>query len=200
MFEVGKDIFKHGFAGAFGDRIGRRRLRIIYLCFVVVFVIFVGRTLLLGIQGTDRSRNSGADGVWEIQRADIVDRNGDILAKNIMSGHIMLRNPVVTDRDAVANVIHQALPYKYSLADALKLVNSGRKFIYVENYASDFARKIVEQAGLEGLEIEPIQTRRYPKRRLFSHVVGFVGSNGHGLEGAELIYDDYLSQNTVGVL
>ena len=196
MFEVGKDIFKHGFAGAFGDRIGRRRLRIIYLCFVVVFVIFVGRTLLLGIQGTDRSRNSGADGVWEIQRADIVDRNGDILAKNIMSGHIMLRNPVVTDRDAVANVIHQALPYKYSLADALKLVNSGRKFIYVENYASDSARKIVEQAGLEGLEIEPIQTRRYPKRRLFSHVVGFVGSDGHGLEGAELIYDDYLSQNT----
>ena len=166
MFEVGKDIFKHGFAGAFGDRIGRRRLRIIYLCFVVVFVIFVGRTLLLGIQGTDRSRNSGADGVWEIQRADIVDRNGDILAKNIMSGHIMLRNPVVTDTDAVANVIHQALPYKYSLADALKLVNSGRKFIYVENYASDSARKIVEQAGLEGLEIEPIQTRRYPKRRL----------------------------------
>ena len=196
MFEVGKDIFKHGFAGAFGDRIGRRRLRIIYLCFVVVFVIFVGRTLLLGIQGTDRSRNSGADGKWIIQRADIVDRNGDILAKNIMSGHIILRNSVVKDRDAVATAIHQALPYEYSLSDALGLVNSGRKFIYVKKYASDAARAVVEQARLEGLEIESIQTRRYPKRRLFSHVVGFVGSDGHGLEGAERIYDDYLSENT----
>lgn len=41
-----------------------------------------------------------------------------------------------------------------------------------------------------------MQTRKYPKRRLFSHVVGFVGVDGHGLEGAELIYDDYLRENT----
>ncbi len=196
MFEVGKDIFKHGFAGAFGDRIGRQRLRIIYLCFIAAFFVFVVRTLQLGIQGTDRARLAGADGAWTIQRADIVDRNGDILAKNIMSGHIILRNSVVKDRDAVATTIHQALPYEYSLADALELVNSGRKFIYVKKYASDAARAVVENAALVGLEIEPIQTRRYPKRRLFSHAVGFVGSDGHGLEGAERIYDDYLSENT----
>ena len=196
MFEVGKDIFKHGFIGTMGDRIGRQRLRIIYICFVCAFALFVGRTLYLGIQGTDRARLAGADGAWTVQRADIVDRNGDILAKNIMSGHIILRNSVVEDRDAVAATIHQALPYEYTLAQALELVNSGRRFIYVKKYASDAARQIVEDASLVGLEIEPVQTRRYPKRRLFSHVVGFVGSDGHGLEGAERIYDEYLRENT----
>ena len=196
MFEVGQDIFKHGFIGAFGDRIGRQRLRVIYICFVCAFLLFVGRTLYLGIQGTDRSRLSGADGAWTVQRADIIDRNGDILAKNIMSGHIILRNSVVENRDAVAAAIHQALPYEYSLSDALKLVNSGRRFIYVKKYASDAARKVIEDARLVGLEIEPVQTRRYPKRRLFAHAVGVVGANGHGLEGAELIYDDYLRENT----
>ena len=196
MFEVGKDIFKHGFIGTMGDRIGRQRLRIIYICFVCAFALFVGRTLYLGIQGTDRARLAGADGAWTVQRADIVDRNGDILAKNIMSGHIILRNSVVEDRDAVAATIHQALPYEYTLAQALELVNSGRRFIYVKKYASDAARQIVEDAGLVGLEIEPVQTRRYPKRRLFSHVVGFVGSDGRGLEGAERIYDEYLRENT----
>ena len=196
MFEVGKDIFKHGFIGTMGDRIGRQRLRIIYICFVCAFALFVGRTLYLGIQGTDRARLAGADGAWTVQRADIVDRNGDILAKNIMSGHIILRNSVVEDRDAVAATIHQALPYEYTLAQALELVNSGRRFIYVKKYASDAARQIVEDASLVGLEIEPVQTRRYPKRRLFSHVVGFVGSDGRGLEGAELIYDEYLRENT----
>ncbi len=196
MFEVGKDIFKHGFIGTMGDRIGRQRLRIIYICFVCAFALFVGRTLYLGIQGTDRARLAGADGAWTVQRADIVDRNGDILAKNIMSGHIILRNSVVEDRDAVAATIHQALPYEYTLAQALELVNSGRRFIYVKKYASDAARQIVEDASLVGLEIEPVQTRRYPKRRLFSHVVGFVGSDGRGLEGAERIYDEYLRENT----
>lgn len=196
MFDVGRDIFKHGFTGAPGNATGHKRLRIIYSLFVLAFVVFAARTLQLGIQGTDRSRIGRGDGVWAISRADIVDRNGDILAKNVMSGHITLRPRQVKDRDAVAAMIHQILPYEYSLADALHLVNSNRSFIYVKKYASDAARETVKNAGLAGLEVEQIQTRRYPKRRLFSHAVGFVGTDGHGLEGAERIYDDYLTENT----
>ncbi len=195
MYEVGKDIFKHGFTGGGGDVVAHRRLRFIYSLFVLAFVIFTVRTLWLGIQGTDRSRIGASDGAWVVNRADIVDRNGDILAKNVMSGHITLRPGQVKDRDQVAQLIHQALPYEYSLADALKLVNSSRRFIYVKKYASDNQRDMIAQAKLAGLGIESVQTRRYPKRRLFAHAVGFVGNDGHGLEGAERIYDDYLREN-----
>ena len=196
MFEIGRDIFKHGFLNASGDRRGQRRMRIIYYVFVAVFILFIGRTLQLGIEGTDRSRRAGADGAWMAQRADIVDRNGDILAKNIMSGHITLRPPYVKDRDKVAQVIHNILPYEYTLAQALELVDSQPKFVYVKKYASDAQREVVENAKLQGLEIEAEQKRRYPKRRLFSHIVGFVGRDGFGLEGVERIYDDYLRENT----
>ena len=113
MFEVGKDIFKHGFMGARGDGVARKRLWVMYSVFFFAFAIFIGRTLQLGIQGTDRSRLAGVDDEWLVQRADIVDRNGDILAKNVESGHIVLRNRAVRekDRDAVAETIHRALPY-----------------------------------------------------------------------------------------
>lgn len=197
MFEVGHDILKRGFIENSGDRLGHRRLRWIYGLFVFVFVVFAFRTLQLGIQGTDRARLAGADGNWNVARADIVDRNGDILAKNIMSGHITLRPSQVRDQDKekVANLIHQAFPYEYSVSDALKLVYSSRKFIYIKKYASDNQRDMITQARLAGLDVEPVQTRRYPKRRLFSHAVGFVGNDGHGLEGAERIYDDYLCEN-----
>ncbi|MBQ4129755.1 MAG: penicillin-binding protein 2 [Alphaproteobacteria bacterium] len=197
MFEVGKDIFKHGFMGAQGDRTARGRLAFLHIAFAVLFCIFIGRTLQLGIQGTDRSRLAGADGEWAVQRADVVDRNGDILAKNVASGHIILRNRAVReeDREAVARTIHEALPYEYSLADALALVNSNKRFVRLKKYASDSQREIIQKAKLDGLEIEKIQTRKYPKRRLFSHVVGFVGEDGHGLEGAERVYDEYLTEN-----
>ncbi len=197
MFEVGKDIFKHGFMGARGDGVARKRLWVMYSVFFFAFAIFIGRTLQLGIQGTDRSRLAGVDGEWVVQRADIVDRNGDILAKNVESGHIILRNRAVRekDRDAVAQTIHRALPYEYSLAEALELVNSPRRFIRLKKYASEAQRQIVKDARLEGLEIEKIQTRKYPKRRLFSHIIGFVGEDGRGLEGAERTYDDYLREN-----
>lgn len=195
MFEVGRDVFKRGFTGKRGGGENRGRMRYVYWGFLVVFIIFAARTLQLGIQGSDRSRRAGSDGQWDVQRADIVDRNGDILAKNVMSGHITLRTREVTKPDEVANLIHQAMPYEYSLAKALELVNSGRRFIYVKKYASEHQRQMVKQAKLRGLEIEPVQDRKYPKGRMFSHAVGFVSNDGRGLEGAERIYDDYLTEN-----
>lgn len=139
MFEVGKDFFRYGCVGVRGEATGRNRLRAMYIIFFVIFMVFIGRTLQLGIQGTDRARMAGADGEWNVQRADIVDRNGDILAKNVASGHIILRNRAVRpqDRDAVAQTIHKALPYEYSLADAIALVNSDRRFIRLKKYASE---------------------------------------------------------------
>lgn len=196
MFEIGHDIFKHGFRGSATNIAGRRRMRVVYAVFLGAFVLFTARTFQLGIQGTNRSRLRGADGEWTVSRADIVDRNGDILAKNIMSGHIVLRPPQVKDADAAAALIHETMPFDYSVADALKLINSSRRFIYLKKYASDSQRESIKSARLAGLEIESVQTRRYPKRRLFSHAVGFVGNEGHGLEGAELIFDDYLNENS----
>jgi len=196
MFDVGRDIFKNGFPGVRTFVAGRGRLRIVHVVFICVFVIFAARTMQLGIQGTDRSRHGAADGTWSVSRADIVDRNGDILAKNIMSGHITLHPPRVKDPDAVAALIHEIAPYDYSLADALKLVNGSRRFVYVKKYASDAQRRLVTAARQPGIEVEEIQSRRYPKRRLFSHVVGFVGADGRGLEGAERVFDDYLRDNT----
>ena len=195
MFEIGKDILKNGFRSVGGDGVGRRRIRVIYIFYVAFFAIFLVRTLQFGIQGTDRARRGNGDGAWVVSRADIVDRNGDILAKNVMSGHVVLRPQLVKDRDAVANLIHQALPVEYTLSDALGLVNSNRRFIYVKKLASDRQREIIAEAKLPGLDIEQVQTRRYPKRRLFSHIVGFVGNDAHGLEGAERVYDNYLTEN-----
>ncbi len=195
MFETGKDIFKHGFQGGGGDVVAHRRLRFIYTLFCLAFAVFAIRTLYLGFEGTDRSRLAMTNGNWAVQRADIVDRNGDILAKNIMSGHIALRPGQIKDRDKAANLIHQVLPYEYSVSDALKLINSDRKFIYLKKYASDAQRNLITKSRVSGIDVEPIQTRKYPKRRLFSHVVGFVGSDGRALEGAERIYDDYLREN-----
>ena len=197
MFEVGRDVLKHGFGGAHNDEMTRGRLRFVYTAFLLAFLLFIGRTLQLGIQGTDRARRADVDSQWTVQRADIVDRNGDILAKNVVSGHIILRNRAVQekDKDLIAQTIHHILPYKYSVSDALELLNSSKRFIRLQKFATEQQREIVEKARLEGLEVEKIQTRKYPKLRLFSHVVGLVGEDGRGLEGAERIYDDYLTEN-----
>ena len=195
MFDVGQDIFKRGFVGVRGDGAGRGRMRTVYKWLRAAFIVFIGWTLYLGISGTDNTRRAVSDGAWTVQRADIVDRNGDVLAKNVMSGHIVLRNRDVTDKEAVANMIHKAMPYEYSLNDAIELVNSSRRFIYLKKYASEYQRNMIKKARLRGLEVEPVQDRKYPKGRMFSHAVGFVSGDGRGLEGAERVYNKYLTEN-----
>lgn len=202
MFEVGRDISKYSFIGGGENKRGHGRLRIVYYVFLGFICLFGLRTLYLGIQGTDRTRNAGASGNWVVSRADIVDRNGDILAKNIVSGHIQIFPNRIKekDKDRAANLIHQILPYQYSVSDALKLVNSGRGFMYLQKFASENQRKAVIDARIEGLEVKQVQTRKYPKRRLFAHVIGFVSeddqNNQRGQEGAERTYDAYLRENT----
>ena len=195
MFEVGKDIFKRGFSGIRGNAAGRRNMKIVYRLFLFAFSVFIVTTLYFGMSGTGKTRQIVSDAGWDVKRADIVDRNGDILAKNVASGHVVLRNKLVEDREAVATMIHQVFPYEYSLNDAIGLVNSSRKNIYLKKYASEHQRNQIKKARLRGLEIESIQDRKYPKGRMFSHAIGFVSGDGRGLEGAESTFDKYLTEN-----
>ena len=196
MFEIGHDVLRHRLKDVRVPRENARRLSFVLFMFFIFFAAFIARTMYLGIRGNEvRRYNNGAD---VVSRADIVDRNGkDILAKDIVSGHITVRPVAVAEKDKenAARLINDLLPYKYSLRAAMDLLNSDRKFVYLEKNASDEHRKIIKSAKIYGFDIEPVQMRKYPKRRLFSHVVGFVGTDNHGLEGAERTFDDYLVQN-----
>jgi cell division protein FtsI (penicillin-binding protein 3) len=193
MLKVGHDILqKCGTSGTISA--GSGRLRIIYSVFAVAFAVFISWTLFLGIQGTDRARIGIGSNSWESSRADIVDRNGEILAKNIISGHIALRPSKIQDFDFAAATIHDIMP-EISVANALDMIRSGKRFIYLKKFASEAQRAQVKAARIEGLDVEETEWRKYPKRRLTSHVVGFTGADGRGLEGIERSRDKYLREN-----
>jgi cell division protein FtsI (penicillin-binding protein 3) len=81
------------------------------------------------------------------------------------------------------------------LADALALVHNTKRYKLLAKNMPDEKCKPLRAARIDGLDVKRVQMRKYPKQRLFSHVVGFVGEDGHGLEGAELVFDDYLTEN-----
>ena len=133
MFEIGHDILRHKLKDISQQRDNSRRISFMYFLFFLLFGIFIARTLYLGFCGNEVRRYNNGTGI--VSRADIVDRNGkDVLAKDIISGHITVRPVAISsdNKDAAANLIHELLPYKYSLRDAFDLVNSNRRFMYLE--------------------------------------------------------------------
>ena len=196
-FNIGKDILPHEYKGAIFNHESASRLRWVRGVFSFVFVIFIARTLQLGLQSSDYRRQNSAGAQIE-SRADIIDRNGVVLAKSVKSGNIKLFPPRVKEKDVnkVASVIHEIAPMDYSVEDALALIRTGRRGVYIKKNANEDQIKLIKQAHKEFdcFEIEQFTQRRYPQKNVFAHVIGFAGKD-EGLEGVELTYDKYLREN-----
>ncbi len=196
-FNIGQDVLPHEYQGEIYHRESAVRLRWIMIVFTVLFGVFIARTLQLGLQSNDIKKYN-MYGTEIESRADIIDRNGVVLAKSVRSGNIKLypQKVKLNDENNVASVIHQIAPMDYSVVDALNLIRSGKRGVYIKKNATEEQMKIINQAHrkYDCFEVEQFTQRRYPQRNVFAHVVGFAGKDA-GLEGVEFVYDEYLREN-----
>ena len=210
MFEIGKDVYRYGGRVAKRRDLEHSRLRIVHIFIASLFVIFFAKTLYYGCIGTGKAGKDRIGGEWVSERADIEDRNGVKLAKNVASGLVQLLPNKVNDADAVANAVHSIFPYQYSVERVHELIKKGKWFALKENATKaevDAINKLIHDAEkerirnkqqknkLDGFDVITQQMRLYPKHNLFAHVVGFIGKDGDGLEGAEREFDSYLREN-----
>ena len=137
-FEIGKDILPHEYKGAVYNRESAGRLRILKFCFSLLFLCFIVRTVQLGLQSNEYKQTS-LNGNEIERRADIIDRNGVVLAKSVEPGNIKLYPPRIKDKDIdeVARIIHEIAPMDYSVADTLNLIRSQKSGLYVKKYATE---------------------------------------------------------------
>lgn len=64
---------------------------------------------------------------------------------------------------------------------------------YVEKEIADQIRAFIDENDISFVHLQDQTKRYYPFGSLASHVIGFTGSEGNGLYGLELQYNDYLT-------
>jgi len=202
-FYIGQDVLPHECKGIVYNHDSSERLRILHILFRFVFAVFIVRTLSLSLQHTEMS--NGNLNLRELEsRADIIDRNGVVLAKSVKFERVKLYPSNVNKSyiDDIANVIHKIAPVDYNVSDALRIINSGKTGVYIKNNPSKHDIELINDANrkykcskLNCFELESSTVRHYPQRNVFSHVVGFVGKDQNGLEGVEATYNKYLKEN-----
>lgn len=159
--------------------------------FAVAFVVIAARlaavTLLPGEHDVMRVAVApNAD------RADILDRNGVVLATSLTTASLYANPHQIRDPDNAAAQLNAALPEMAVAPIAAKLA-ADKSFIWLKRNLTPKQQQAVNRLGIPGLYFQYETKRVYPQGNLTAHVVGFSDVDSRGLAGAERSFDDVLA-------
>ena len=125
-----------------------------------------------------------------LQRGDIVDRNGELIATSLMTSSVFVNPKEIKDKEEAATKISKAfgLDNKQLLAG----LTGGKSFFWIKRNLTPKEENIANSLGIPGLYFLPEEKRVYPYGNMLSHVVGYVGVDNKGLAGIEKQFDQRL--------
>jgi cell division protein FtsI (penicillin-binding protein 3) len=132
-------------------------------------------------------------------RGTIVDRHGKVLAMNLEVPSVF---GVPTDVDSPAKTARMLSPVLHIRANELEQkLRQDRRFVWLARKLEPEQGRWFEHAHIEGIGVVMEGRRFYPKGPLLSHLLGFAGMDGQGLEGIERRYEaDLQGEKRVTVL
>lgn len=171
----------------------RTRLIIAGALMSLAFVVIAGR--LVEVSGFKAGDNHIARDVTptrvETSRADIVDRNGVLLATTLPTPSLYADPKEVLDARSAAHKIVQVLP-DLNEAELVTKLSSDKGFIWLKRQLTPRQMAAINALGIPGIDFQDEDKRIYPQGRAFAHVVGYAGVDNKGLAGIERNFDDQL--------
>jgi cell division protein FtsI (penicillin-binding protein 3) len=165
------------------------RLRIFF-----VMALFAAGFLTLTVWATRAALFSGlnvegsAASLKPMARADLVDRNGELLAMDLVHYGLYVHPKEIDDRAATRAALLAAIPglSRTRLDNALR--GDHREYYVVGGLKPDLKAHIHDLA-LPGVDFEEESGRAYPLGSTGAHIIGFASKDGEGLAGAERALD-----------
>jgi cell division protein FtsI (penicillin-binding protein 3) len=125
------------------------------------------------------------------RRGDIFDRHGIPLAQSVEVDSLWLDPSLVGDAGRAARDLARVL--RLDAAELQARFARARRFAWVKRQVTPQEVAAVDRLGIPGLGVTKEPKRFYPQRELGAQVLGVVGTDGQGLEGLELAFEDELS-------
>ena len=131
-----------------------------------------------------------------IKRADIVDRNGTIIATSLPTVNLFANPKKVLNPQKAAVELARILPdLRYE--DILAKLKRRGSFVYIKRNLTPSQQYQINYLGIPGLEFENGEKRIYPHKNLFAHVIGNTNIDNTGISGIERKLDERLTHSDI---
>ena len=172
----------------------QRRIFLALAVFAACFTLVGARLVGLAIMGgSGEGAAIVASGTTQVNRPDIVDRNGEVMATDIVTASLFADTRYVIDPRETARQLVTVLT-DLNEDDVARRLESGRSFVWLKRDLTPRQQYAVHYLGLPGLDFRKEQKRVYPNGKNGSTVLGMVDVDNRGLAGMELYMDRALGR------
>jgi cell division protein FtsI (penicillin-binding protein 3) len=173
---------------------GRNRLMVAGALFTAAFTVIGIRVIDVSVfsENTEpRYTRSIAKDEKHNGRADIVDRNGVLMATSLSTASLFANPRLVLDPEQAALKLATALP-DIDVKVIEKKLRSNRGFVWLKRHLTPRQQYAVNRLGIPALNFQREARRMYPMGSLAAHALGFTDIDNNGLTGIERYFDKEL--------
>jgi len=169
------------------SKIYEERLYVLFSFFFSLILIFSISIFSISIQESNFRGIKKADYNYPLLRRDILDRNGELIARNISSYHAAVKPDLIKNKENFILKIKLNFPEISTVQLKKKLEN--KKRFYLKRRMTEDEKNKLWSLGEKGIITESFQRRVYPHGQLFSHVLGQIDDDNYGISGIENYFD-----------
>ncbi len=173
-----------------GLNIQFNRVAFIFFIFFLIFTIYSFHLIKLGTRYSKEEKTNTTFINEKLYRADIVDTNGNYLAKTVNSIDIGLKTSEVINQKKLLLSLNLIFPNKDF--DKIEKKMEQKKFFYLEKKVSEENYEKLMKLGDKSLKPEEKVLRIYPQKNLFSHIIGQIDNDNIGISGLEKSLNELL--------
>ncbi|MEM1237669.1 MAG: penicillin-binding protein 2 [Pseudomonadota bacterium] len=175
------------------------RLLVLGILFIAGFALIGARMTLLAVSDPVEPRTTATITRIVAQRADIVDRQGRVLATNFDTHSLYAHPQDLVDPAGAVVALTEIFP-DLDEERLAKDLTGERKFLWIKRKISPEQKQAVHDIGEPGLLFGPREMRLYPNGAIAAHVLGGASFGKEGVSNAEVIgtagvekhFDEYL--------
>ena len=176
------------------ELIGILRKRILFTCCcgVILFLFIVIRLINVMVIHPYNRECISYNREEVIRKADIVDRNGELLATSLTTSSCYADPSVIIDLKDTVNKLSKIHGMPSSDKIMSKLKDSRKHFVWLARHVHPSIQNKIMDLGLPGIHFQKDYKRIYIHGLLFSHIIGCTDIDCNGICGVEKEFNDKL--------
>ncbi|NBT85064.1 MAG: penicillin-binding protein 2 [Alphaproteobacteria bacterium] len=173
----------------------RQRVFVAGSLVAVAYLLICGRLVdVMVLRSSKNVSHAISEQITTLRRADIIDRNGEILATHLVTASIYANPKVILNAKEAAEKLAKVLP-EVGFEVLYQRLSSAKGFVWLARHLPPKLQQAINQMGIPGVYLQKDHRRVYPYGKLASHVLGYCGIDSNGLAGVEKHFDAQLQKS-----